>query len=74
MSIETAVALQKLLSVLVTTGHRLRKTKDASCHSEIKEQPKKREKKNDAKVLLTQADMNEVKKVGRPRKVLAKLS
>mgnify|MGYP000845975250 CR=1 FL=1 len=34
---------------------------------------KKREKKNDAKALLTQDDMAEVKKVGRPRKVLAKL-
>jgi hypothetical protein len=40
----------------------------------INKKRKKREKKNDSKVLLTQADMNEVKKVGRPRKVLAKLS
>ena len=40
----------------------------------VKKQRKKREKKNDAKALLTQDDMAEVKKVGRPRKVLAKLS
>jgi hypothetical protein len=44
------------LGIKPTTEHRLRKTKDVSCQSEIKEQPKKREKTNDAKASLTEGE------------------
>ena len=45
------------LGIKATTEHRLRKAKDVSCQSEIKEQPKKREREtNDAKASLTQGE------------------